>query len=63
MKRNSNRRKSFRELQFGAMQQINADELASEPLPEPYDNRRLHISRRRRGPGVNGQSIKRKQVL
>lgn len=49
MKRNSNRRKSFRELQFGAMQQINAGELASEPLPEPYDNRRLHISRRRRG--------------
>ena len=44
MKRNSNRRKSFRELQFGAMQQINAGELASEPLPEPYDNPAGYIS-------------------
>lgn len=52
MKRNSIRRKSFRELQFGAMQQINVSELTSEPLPEPYGNRRLHISRRRRKPGV-----------
>lgn len=35
MKRSSSRRKSFRELQFGAMQQMNPGELALEPLPEP----------------------------